>query len=86
MVEMEPAEQAVSGGKIPDALFNHLHLIRLLQHGQSTGRLTVQFPDTIYNFTWVENKILVADAMNYNRCVKCMNESFEGAWRYSEKH
>jgi hypothetical protein len=47
---------------------------------------SVNFADRIFNITWTENKILQIESMDYGKCVKCMNNAFEGGFRYSEKH
>jgi len=46
---------------------------------------SVSFSDRIFNITWANNKILEIDAMEYDKCVKCMKDMFETAWRYSAK-
>jgi len=45
----------------------------------------VYFSDRVFNVVWDKNKILQIEAMDYNKCVKCMKGMFEVAWRYAEK-
>lgn len=47
---------------------------------------SVNFADRIFNIVWVDDKILEIDSMDYSKCVKCLNKTFETGWRYSEKH
>jgi CRISPR/Cas system CMR subunit Cmr6 (Cas7 group RAMP superfamily) len=46
---------------------------------------SIYFTDAIFNVAWTKNKILQTDAMNYNKCVKCMKKFFDVGWHYSEK-
>ena len=47
---------------------------------------SINFADRIFNITWAKDQILEIDAMDYGKCVKCLNKTFEGGWRYAEKH
>ena len=46
---------------------------------------SVYLPDKIFNIVWLDGKILEISTMEYSKCVKCMRDTFEMAWRYSEK-
>ena len=46
---------------------------------------SVYFSDRIFSVTWVKDKILQIDAMDYDKCIKCMKNMFDVGWRYSEK-
>ena len=46
---------------------------------------SVCLPDKIFNIVWLDGKILEISTMEYSKCVKCMRDTFETAWRYSEK-
>jgi len=46
---------------------------------------SVYLPDKIFNIVWLDGKILEISAMEYSKCVKCLRDTFEMAWRYSEK-
>ena len=46
---------------------------------------SVCLPDKIFNIVWLDGKILEISAMEYSKCVKCLRDTFEMAWRYSEK-
>lgn len=47
---------------------------------------SINFADRIFNITWAGNQIFAIDSMDYSKCVKCMNKTFEAGWRYSEKY
>ena len=46
---------------------------------------SVCLPDKIFNIVWLDGKILEISAMEYSKCVKCLKDTFDMAWRYSEK-
>jgi len=46
---------------------------------------SIYFTDTIFSVAWTENEILQIDAMNYDKCVKCMKKMFDVGWRYAGK-
>ena len=46
---------------------------------------SVCLPDKIFNIVWLDGKILEISTMEYSKCVKCLRDTFEMAWRYSEK-
>jgi hypothetical protein len=46
---------------------------------------SVNFSDMIFNIIWLEDQILNITTMEYSKCVKCMLDTFEGGWRYSQK-
>ena len=46
---------------------------------------SIYFADRIFSIVWTEDKILQIDAMDYNKCVKCMRKMFDVGWRYSKK-
>lgn len=46
---------------------------------------SVSFSDTIFNILWLDDEILNISTMEYTKCVKCLLDTFEGGWRYSEK-
>jgi len=54
-------------------------------HGKEANTGSIYFSDTVYNIVWSEDKILNISTMEYGKCVKCMMETFEGGWRYSQK-
>ena len=45
----------------------------------------IYFSDRVFDVAWYKDKILQIDAIDYNKCVKCMRDVFEMGWRYSEK-
>ena len=46
---------------------------------------SIYFSDRIFGVVWVKDRILEIDAMDYDKCVKCMKNMFDVGWRYSEK-
>ncbi|MFQ6087714.1 MAG: hypothetical protein ACE5K0_02275 [Candidatus Methanofastidiosia archaeon] len=54
--------------------------------GTEANSGSINFADRIFNIVWVDEKILEIDTMDYGRCVKCLNKTFETGWRYSEKY
>ncbi len=46
---------------------------------------SVYFPDRVFGVNWKRDKVLAMDTLDYGKCVKCMMQGFEGAWRYSKK-
>ena len=46
---------------------------------------SITFSDRIFNITWVDGKILEIDAMDYDKCVKCLKDMFETGWHYADK-
>jgi hypothetical protein len=46
---------------------------------------SIQLSDVIFDVAWTNSKILQIDAMNYDKCVKCMKKVFDMGWRYAQK-
>ena len=46
---------------------------------------SIYFSDRIFSIAWTDDKILQIDAMDYDKCVKCMKGMFDVGWRYAEK-
>ena len=46
---------------------------------------SIYFSDRIFSVAWIKDKILQIDAMDYDKCVKCMRKMFDVGWRYSKK-
>jgi len=46
---------------------------------------SIYFSDRIFGVVWVKDRILEIDAMDYDKCVKCMKNMFDVGWGYSEK-
>lgn len=53
--------------------------------GKEANTGSVSFSDRIFNITWLGDRILDVSAMEYSKCVKCLSETFEASWRYSQK-
>jgi len=46
---------------------------------------SIYFADRVYSITWVKNRILEVETMEYERCVKCMRDMFESGWKMARK-
>lgn len=47
---------------------------------------TITTPAVSFNVMWKDDKILDISAMNYERCVRCLGETFEdSSWRFADK-
>jgi len=53
--------------------------------GTEANAGSIYFSDRIFGVVWVKDRILEIDAMDYDKCVKCMKNMFDVGWRYSEK-
>lgn len=53
--------------------------------GKEANTGSVSFSDKIFNIVWLDDQILGISTMEYSKCVKCLLETFEGGWRYSQK-
>jgi hypothetical protein len=46
---------------------------------------SIYFSDRMFSIAWADDKIIEIDALEYDKCVKCMRSMFDVGWRYSEK-
>lgn len=53
--------------------------------GKEANAGSINFSDKVFNIVWLNGEILNISTMEYNKCVKCLLETFEGGWRYSQK-
>jgi hypothetical protein len=53
--------------------------------GTEANAGSIYFASTVYNITWANNQILNIATMEYSKCVKCMQSTFDGGWRYAQK-
>ena len=53
--------------------------------GTEANAGSIYFSDRIIGVVWGKDRILEIDAMDYDKCVKCMKNMFDVGWRYSEK-
>ena len=53
--------------------------------GTEAHVVSVSFADRIFSITWADDEILEIEAMEYDKCVKCMKQTFEVAWHYAKK-
>jgi len=53
--------------------------------GREANTGSVSFSDKIFNVVWLGDQVLEIGTMEYSKCVKCLMDTFEGSWRYSQK-
>ena len=53
--------------------------------GKEANSGSVNFSDIVFNIVWLNEDILNISTMEYGKCVKCLLDTFEGGWRYSQK-
>jgi len=53
--------------------------------GEEANTGSVAFSDKIFNVVWLDNQVLDISTMEYSKCVKCLSDTFEAGWRYSQK-
>jgi len=53
--------------------------------GREANTGSVSFSNRIFNIVWLGDQILDISAMEYGKCVKCLLDTFEMSWRYSQK-
>ena len=53
--------------------------------GTEANTGSIIFSTLTFNIAWLGNKILDVSTMEYSKCVKCLRQTFDGAWRYSQK-
>ena len=53
--------------------------------GEEANSGSINFASTVFNITWVNDKILGVSTMEYGKYVKCFVGTFEGGWRCAKK-
>lgn len=53
--------------------------------GKEANTGSISFSDRIFNIVWLNDQILDISTMEYSKCVKCLLDTFETGWRYSQK-
>jgi hypothetical protein len=53
--------------------------------GKEANTGSISFSDEIFNIVWLNDQIFDISTMEYSKCVKCLAETFETSWRYSQK-
>jgi hypothetical protein len=53
--------------------------------GREANSGSISFSDRFFSIIWLKEEILSVPAMEYSKCAKCMTNSFEGGWHYSQK-
>lgn len=53
--------------------------------GTEANTGSILFSTVVFNIVWLEDEIFDVSTMEYGKCVKCLGETFEMGWRYSQK-
>jgi len=53
--------------------------------GKEANTGSISFSDKVFNIVWFGDQILDISTMEYSKCVKCLVDTFEMGWRYSQK-
>lgn len=53
--------------------------------GREANTGSVNFSEKIFNIVWLGDQILDISTMEYSKCVKCLADTFDASWRYSQK-
>ena len=53
--------------------------------GSEANTGSVSFSDKVFNIVWLDDQILDISTMEYSKCVKCLSDTFEAGWKYSQK-
>ncbi|MCP8308629.1 MAG: hypothetical protein H3Z53_10125 [archaeon] len=53
--------------------------------GREANTGSVSFSDKIFSIVWLDDQILDISTMEYSKCVKCLLNTFDTGWRYSQK-
>jgi len=53
--------------------------------GREANTGSVSFSDKVFNIVWLDDQILDISTMEYSKCVKCLSDTFEAGWKYSQK-
>ena len=53
--------------------------------GKEANTGSVSFSDRIFNIIWINDQIFDISTMEYGKCVRCLLDTFETSWRYSQK-
>ncbi|MFQ5892467.1 MAG: hypothetical protein ACE5HW_06705 [Candidatus Methanofastidiosia archaeon] len=53
--------------------------------GTEANTGSIVFSTVVFNIVWLGYEIFDVSTMEYSKCVKCLRETFEMGWRYSQK-
>ncbi len=53
--------------------------------GTEANAGSIYFGSTVYSITWANDQILNISTMEYGKCVKCMQGTFDGGWHFAQK-
>ncbi len=59
--------------------------IYVVYMGEEANSGSICLSTVTFNIIWKDNRILEISTIEYSKCVKCMLQTFETAWRYSKK-
>lgn len=53
--------------------------------GTEANTGSIVFSTVVFNIVWLGDEIFDVSTMEYSKCVKCLGETFDMGWRYSQK-
>ena len=53
--------------------------------GTEANAGSIYFVSMVYSIAWANDEILNVSTMEYGKCVKCMQGTFDGGWHYAQK-
>ena len=53
--------------------------------GTEANTGSIVFSTVVFNIAWLGDEIFEVSTMEYSKCVKCLGETFDMGWRYSQK-
>jgi len=53
--------------------------------GVEANEGSVTFADRVFNIIWTAEGIKEITSMNYQKCARCLNDTFETSWHYADK-
>lgn len=53
--------------------------------GKEANAGAIDFSDRSFNVVWSGDRILCMDSIEYPKCARCLLDTFDMAWKYSQK-
>lgn len=53
--------------------------------GREANSGSVAFSDRVFNIVWDGDEVLEVTSMDYLKCARCLNDTFETSWHYAKK-
>jgi hypothetical protein len=77
----KPTEEVISLGRISSTKAR----VCADYKGIDANLGSIYFNDRLYEITWTKERVIEIESKEYDKCVKCMGELFENAWKNSSK-